>query len=151
MAKEKSSRKRSAKEFNINNLKGEIVKDKNNLYLPKSAFLAEIMKCRKTGKVSDNLGIMFTALARKMSNIYVYKYPEDKEDCIQRAVLDCVLYWDRFDPTKSKYPNPFSYFSQICGNALIKGWIALGYDGKSEEHGLPFSKRIYLSDNIYSI
>lgn len=31
------------------------------------------------------------------------KYPskEEKEDCQQQAILDCLLYWKSFDPSKS--------------------------------------------------
>ena len=41
-----------------------------------------------------------------------------REDMVMDAVENCVLYWHRFDPERSK--NPFSYFTQVCWYAFIR-------------------------------
>lgn len=137
---------RCKKDFDIEKTKEEIKADKNGHYVPNRVLLSEIMKSRELGKPTDDLIMMFTAIATKLSNVWYYKFPEDKEDCIQRAVLDCILYWDRFDTNKSD--NPFSYFTSVCDKGIKKGWNELGYNPKT---GIPFSKRIYLTNNIFSI
>lgn len=56
-----------------------------------------------------------------------------------------VLVLNEDGTIKMKKPNPFSYFTTVCTNGLAKGWKSLGYTD------LPFSKRVYISDSIYSI
>lgn len=114
-------------------------------YVPNSLLLEEWKKSHELGKPTEVLGIMFMSIATKLSHAVKYKYDEDREDCISRAVMDCLLYWDRFNPDKSETPNPFAYFTELCKNGLAKGWNELGY------MDLPFSKRLSVSDNIYSI
>lgn len=46
---------------------------------------------------------------------------------------------------KMQKPNPFSYFTSVCTNGLGKGWKALGYTD------LPFAKRVYITESIFSI
>lgn len=118
--------------------------EKKGDYVPNGVLLAELKKCKELGRVTDDCAKMFVAIASRLSNKLTYKTPEDKEDCVQRAVLDCLKYWDRFDPDKGE--NPFSYFTTVCTNGLGKGWEELGYTD------LPHSMRVSLSaSNIYSI
>ena len=57
--------------------------------------------------------------------------------------MDCVKYWKGFDTEKGD--NPFAYFTTVCTNGLAKGWKELGYKD------IPFSKRVYITENIFSI
>lgn len=52
---------------------------------------------------------MFSAIAKKLSNMMVYQDQEDRKDCINYAIMDCILCWENFDTEKSK--NPFAYFT----------------------------------------
>lgn len=139
---------RKKKIEDIDKMKEDIKTNTRGYYVRNELLLPEIIKSREQNAPTEDLIAMFTAIARKLSNRWPYKYPEDKEDCIQRAVLDCILYWDRFDITKSENPNPFAYFTSVCGMGLRKGWNELGYN---KEKGIPFSKRVYLTNNIFSI
>lgn len=56
-----------------------------------------------------------------------------------------IVQFDEDGRVKMKKPNPFAYFTSVCTNGLAKGWGALGYTD------LPFAKRVYISDSIYSI
>ena len=56
-----------------------------------------------------------------------------------------VLVLNRDGTAKMISPNPFAYFTTVCTNGLGKGWGCLGYTD------LPFAKRVYISDQIYSI
>ena len=77
------------------------------------------------------------------------KYPskEEKEDCQQQAILDCLLYWKSFDPSKSAQPNPFAYFTSLITNGIAKGWNSLHPENK-EAKGAIFTS---IDNNIYSI
>ena len=64
------------------------------------------------------LGKCFLDIAEHLSmrpNFSNYMY---RQDMVMDAVENCVLYWHRFDPEKSK--NPFSYFTQVCWYAFIR-------------------------------
>lgn len=103
----------------------------------------EIIECKKTNILSPTALAMFMLMAEKFANKLTYIYPEDREDCIQSAVMDCYLYWRRYDPEKSA--NAFAYYTQIIKNGFAKGWRKL--------HGkMPKSAKISISNNnIYSI
>ena len=59
--------------------------------------------------IADNLSLKFR-----------YKREEDRQDCKAQAIMDCYMYYDRFDPKKSD--NPFSFFTQVQKNAFAKGF-----------------------------
>lgn len=86
-------------------------------------------------------------MTEKLANVRTYPYPEEKEDCIQSAMLDVLLYWKSFDPTKSEKPNPFAYFTSLIANGIMKGWNKLHPKSKSGENYVSIS----IDNNIYSI
>lgn len=64
------------------------------------------------------IGKCFLDIAEHLSmrpNFSNYMY---RQDMVMDAVENCVLYWHRFDPERSK--NPFSYFTQVCWYAFIR-------------------------------
>jgi len=103
----------------------------------------EIIKCKKNDKLSKEALDMFILMAKKYSRKYNYIYPEDGEDCIAFAIMDCYQYWRGYDPEIS--PNAFAYFTQIIKNGFAKGWRKL-------YGNMPKSKKISISNNkIYNI
>ncbi len=44
---------------------------------------------------------------------------DDRNDCLQFALLDLLKYWRNFNP---KYPNAFAYFTEIAKRGYAKGW-----------------------------
>lgn len=86
---------------------------------------------------------MFMLMAEKFSTKFKYIYPEDREDCISFAVMDCYQYWRGYKPEKSA--NAFAYITQIIKNGFAKGWRKL-------YGNMPKSKKISVSHNkIYSL
>jgi len=64
------------------------------------------------------IGKCFLDIAEHLSmrpNFSNYMY---RQDMVMDAVENCVLYWRRFDPERSK--NPFAYFTQVCWYAFIR-------------------------------
>ena len=114
-------------------------------YVKNKDLYDEIMFCKEhnNGLATDKLANMFINIATKLSNMLKYVNPDDKEDCIAYAVMDCINYFNRFDPTVTK--NAFAYITSICTNGFAKGWTALG------KKRFPDSIMVSLSDNIYSI
>jgi len=103
----------------------------------------EIVKCKENDELSREAIDMFILMANKFSNKLQYIYPEDKEDCISFAIMDCYLYWRGYNPEKSQ--NAFAYFTQIIKNGFAKGWRKL-------YGNMPKSKKVSVSSNrIYNI
>lgn len=118
-------------------------KDGSTHYVRNADLLAEIMKSKEQDKLTDEAAKMFVQIATKMSTMLKYNNPDDREDCISAAVLDCLRYWRNFDPTITK--NAFAFFTSVIRNGYAKGWRQLG------KMQCPDSLRVPISDDIYSI
>jgi DNA-directed RNA polymerase specialized sigma subunit len=102
----------------------------------------EIIICKEKNELSATALDMFMLMADRFSNKLTYVYPEDKQDCIQSAVIDCYLYWRGYDPEKSQ--NAFAYYTQIIKNGFAKGWRKLyGHMPKSSKISLSQHSTIY--------
>lgn len=109
-------------------------------YVNNKEFLEEIMKSKEQGELTREAYEMMRSIAIRLISKFTYPSEEDKEDCIQGALLDCWLFWDKFDPEKSQ--NPFAYFTQICKNGFAKTWNLLGYKD------CPVSARVRLDHDL---
>ncbi len=103
----------------------------------------ELIKSKAQDKLTKECLDMFILMAHKFSTKFKYIYPEDKEDCISFAIMDCYQYWRGYNPEKSV--NAFAYITQVIKNGFAKGWRKL-------YGNMPKSKKISISYNkIYSI
>jgi DNA-directed RNA polymerase specialized sigma subunit len=103
----------------------------------------EIVKSKSQNELTPQALDMLILMAKKFSTKLYYVYPEDREDCISSAVMDCYKYWRGYDPEKSQ--NAFAYFTQIIKMGAAKQWRKL-------YGALPKSKKISISsNNIYTI
>lgn len=62
---------------------------------------------------------MLILLAERAINRMSYVNPDDRDDCLQFAILDLLKYWRGFNPV---YPNAFAYFTEIAKRGYAKGW-----------------------------
>lgn len=93
-------------------------------YVTNKELLETLLEYRKTksNKTYNKLGKMFLEIATN----HLYKpnfvnYSDDiKDNAISDACFFMCKYKDNFDENRSKYPNPFSYFSQIAKFAMIQ-------------------------------
>lgn len=121
---------------------GRTTSDKH--YVKNSVLYAEMCKCIESGICSDQLCDYFYNIATRLSSKMHYTDADDRADCIQTAVMDCVKYYNRFDPTITK--NAFAYITSICTNGFAKGWRTLG------KMKCPDSLKLSIStDNLYSL
>jgi len=103
----------------------------------------EIILSKENDKLTAKALDMFILMANKFSNKLTYIYPEDKEDCISFAIMDCYQYWRGYDPEKSQ--NAFAYYTQIIKNGFAKGWRKL-------YGNMPKSSKISISQHtIYNL
>ena len=104
-------------------------KRRKNNFIDNKEFFAAIVAFRKEYDAAKEngtelpiipryIGKCFLDIATHLSmrpNFSNYMY---RQDMVMDAVENCVLYWHRFDPTRSN--NPFSYFTQVCWYAFIR-------------------------------
>jgi DNA-directed RNA polymerase specialized sigma24 family protein len=112
------------------------------IYVKNKDLREELIKSKQQGELTKDAIDMFILMSNRFATNFTYIYEEDKEDCIQFAILDCYLYWKGYDPEKSL--NAFAYITSIVRNGFFKAWRRL--------RSCPKSKQISLSSNkIYSI
>lgn len=63
---------------------------------------------------------MLVLLAERTINKLSYVNSDDRDDCLQFALLDLLKYWRNFNP---KYPNAFAYFTEIAKEDMLKDGI----------------------------
>jgi hypothetical protein len=103
----------------------------------------ELIKSKAQNELTKETLDMFILMANKFATKFKYVYPEDREDCISFAIMDCFQYWRGYNPERSQ--NAFAYVTQIIKNGFAKGWRKL-------YGNMPKSKKISISQNkIYSI
>ncbi len=122
-------------------------------YVNNKEFTQSIIDDKKKEELSEFSISCFVALANRAVNKMYYEDPRDREDCIQSAILDCLKYWRGFDPSKSKNPNAFAYFTQVCKNGYAKQWKAIHKKtGLDDNDSLDFISLSTTGDGyIYSI
>lgn len=90
---------------------------------------------------------MLQLMVKNISSKKKYPNYDEKMDCQAQAMMDCLLYWKSFDPSKSANPNPFAYFTSLITNGIAKGWNALHPENKKAK-GCIFTS---LDNNIHSL
>jgi len=100
-----------------------------NYYVDKKEFFEKILEYQKLckeakkkklpkPKISDYLGNCIMLIAKNLANSpKFYKYTW-KDEMIEDAIENCIMYFDNFDKRVSK--NPFAYYTQICWYAFVR-------------------------------
>lgn len=70
-------------------------------------------------KLTPTAEKMLILLAERAINRMSYVNKDDRDDCLQFAMLDLLKYWRGFNPV---YPNAFAYFTEIAKRGYAKGW-----------------------------
>ena len=98
-------------------------------YVDNARFLDEIEQykkaCLEAEEAGDDkpvipnyLGECILKIATKLANRPNFINYSYKDDMILDGIENCIMYFDNFDPSKSK--NPFSYFTQIIYYAFLR-------------------------------
>ena len=89
-------------------------------YCTNKEMLKELIKFKKTGTMSEELGGMFIEIATRFSNRSDWAgYPfHVKEDFIGDAILRMVTQAHKFDVEREN-ANPFAYFSQVVYHMFV--------------------------------
>jgi len=123
-------------------------------YLSNSELLKEIVYCKGTGKLTNKAVEMFILLAERVVSRLPYADDYLREEAESGAKMDLLLYWNRFDPTKST--NAFAYLTQICKMGAAKSFnksykFGKKFKGKLISMSSGWSSDDSDTDGIYSI
>ena len=94
-----------------------MAKTKN--YLNNKDLHAAMSESKEQDKLTPTAEKMLILLAERAINRMSYVNPDDRDDCLQFAMLDLLKYWRGFNP---EYPNAFAYFTEIAKRGYAKGW-----------------------------
>lgn len=130
---------------NVNFNKTNGIKTKGSgEYVQNARLFEELIKSKKQDKPTDDFTKMIILLASNLSRRMPYINPDDRDDCIEYAIMDCLAYYKSFDENKGK--NAFAYLTSVCTNGFAKAWRKLGY------HDLPSSLITRLDGgNVHSL
>ena len=104
-------------------------KNPSNHYVNNEEFLSVLVKYQKAVRkakrnkepkppIPNYVGECFMKIAEHLSyrpNFMNYSY---RDEMIADAIENCLMYFENFDPKKSK--NPFAYFTQIIHYAFLR-------------------------------
>jgi DNA-directed RNA polymerase specialized sigma24 family protein len=97
-----------------------IVKKKK--YLSNKELYMELVYSKAGGKLTPEAARMLMLLGKNVIKKMYYRNSDDKQDCLQEAMLSCFRFWYNFDELKGD--NAFSYFTEVIKRGLAKGWNA---------------------------
>lgn len=109
-----------------NSLRQDVIEDvkqgrrKNNHYLDKKEFAAELVKSKLEGQLTPLAVKMFERLIFHIQRRLFYKDKEMQQECASEAMAIIVANWRTYDIQRS--PNAFSYFTTTILNGMAKGW-----------------------------
>jgi DNA-directed RNA polymerase specialized sigma subunit len=111
-------------------------------YIKNIDLLLELKKSRELDVATIELINMWYKMARNLSHKFSYEIASDREDCLQRGVINCWRWWRSFDPEKNT--NAFAYFTQVIKSGFAQEFFRI--NKKEAKKG----KRISLS-NVYGL
>ena len=94
-----------------------MAKTKN--YLNNKDLHDAMSESKELDKLTPTAEKMLILLAERAINRMSYVNKDDRDDCLQFAMLDLLKYWRGFNPV---YPNACAYFTEIAKRGYAKGW-----------------------------
>ena len=98
-----------------------IVKKKK--YLSNKELYMELVYSKAAGKLTPEAARMLMLLGKNVIKKMYYRNSDDKQDCLQEAMLSCFRFWYNFDELKGD--NAFAYFTEVIKRGLAKSWNAM--------------------------
>jgi len=93
-------------------------------YVKNADLLKALLESKEKGSPTDDFTKMIILMATKISTRLPYLDEEDRNDCIEYAIIDGITYYNRFNEKKGT--NAFAYMTSVLLNGFAKGWRKLG-------------------------
>jgi hypothetical protein len=101
------------------NIKTKYIINVAKNYLNNKDLYDQIVISKEQDKLTPEAEKMLILLAERAIRKLSYVSDEDRQDCLQFAILNLLRYWRGFNP---KYKNAFAYFTEIAKKGYAKGW-----------------------------
>ena len=88
-------------------------------YLNNKDLYDQIVVSKEQDKLTPDAEKMLVLIAERAIRKLTYVNEDDRQDCLQFAILDLLRYWRSFNP---QYKNEFAYFTEIAKRGYAKGW-----------------------------
>lgn len=88
-------------------------------YLNNKDLYDQIVVSKEQDKLTPDAEKMLVLIAERAIRKLTYVNEDDRQDCLQFAILDLLRYWRSFNP---QYKNAFAYFTEIAKRGYAKGW-----------------------------
>lgn len=98
----------------------KMIEVKKKKYMSGKDLYMEIVYSKAKGKLTPRAAQMLILLAKKAQKKMYYRSLDDKNDCLQSAMLDVFTFWHNFDEQKGD--NAFAYYTEVIKRGLAKGW-----------------------------
>ncbi len=95
-------------------------------YLRNKELLEEIRLSKDQDELTRKAQNMLILLTKKVNMKFKYVNTQDREDCIQTALLTVFSKWRSFNPEKSS--NAFAFYTEVIKRAHAKGYGDLYYN-----------------------
>ena len=103
-------------------------KKKKKNYINNKDLLAEVIKSKEAGKMTDEFGKMMLVLVKRYSSQGCYSGYTYVDDMESYALMTVCKVWNSFKPEKSD--NPFAYFTQTIKRAF---WQYLNQESRHRD------------------
>jgi hypothetical protein len=92
------------------------VNNKKKIYVTPKELLFEYDKSIEIGKPTEKLIVLFEKIAKHFGTVFDYKNKCDFNACVNYAISEAWLKWDKFNPEKSD--NLFSFYTTMISNDM---------------------------------
>lgn len=103
---------------------------KDKIYLSNKDLYKEIVISKALGRLTPRAANMLMLLGKNVAKKMYYKTIDDRNDCLQEAMLATFKLWYNFDELKGT--NAFSYYTEVIKRGLALGWNKM-YKTKGEK------------------
>ena len=93
-------------------------KKKKTNYLNNADLLAEVIKSKEQGRMTDKLARMLTMLTSNYSKKHIFASYTYNDDMQAYAMMMLVRTWHKFDETR--FSNPFAFYTQCIKSSFIQ-------------------------------
>ncbi len=93
-------------------------KKKKTNYLNNADLLAEVIKSKEQGRMTDKLARMLTILTSNYSKKHIFASYTYNDDMQAYAMMMLVRTWHKFDETR--FSNPFAFYTQCIKSSFIQ-------------------------------
>lgn len=113
-------------------------------YITNKDLYVEIIVSKAQGRLTREATRMLILLTKKAQKKMFYNSLDDRNDCLQEAMLQVFKFWFNFDEQKGD--NAFAYYTEVIKRGLAQGWNKM-YKYKGDKEGLV--SMISLSDTFH--